>query len=66
MQITYQGEAAQCRDGDTIAAFLSAAGADHAKCVIELDGEILPPGAAEATPLHEGAKLDVFRIVAGG
>ena len=33
---------------------------------VELDGEIVAGDAVAATSLHEGAELNVFRIVAGG
>ena len=48
------------------AAFLAAQGVDAAEAVVELDGEIVAGDAVAATSLHEGAELNVFRIVAGG
>ena len=66
MQITYRGEPAECREGESAGGFLAAKGVDAKKCVVDLDGEILPPGAADGAALREGSKLDAFQIVPGG
>ena len=65
MKIRYQGKETET-DADTAVAFLAAQGVDAAEAVVELDGEIVAGDAVEATSLHEGAELNVFRIVAGG
>ena len=36
------------------------------EAVVEVDGEIIAADAEAATPLREGAEVNVFRIVAGG
>ena len=64
MKIKYQGKETET-DAATVAAFLADNGVNTAEAVIELDGEIVA-GDAVAAALHEGAELNVFRIVAGG
>ena len=64
MKVKYQGKETET-GADTVAAFLADNGVNVAEAVVELDGEIVA-AAAGATPLHEGAELNVFRIVAGG
>lgn len=65
MEIKYQGKATET-DATTIAAFLAEWGVKPTEAVVEVDGEIVAADAMAATPLHEGAELNVFRIVAGG
>ena len=36
------------------------------KYAVKADGEIVAADAVAATPLREGAELNMFRIVAGG
>ena len=65
MKILYQGKETET-DAATVATFLATQGVDAAEAVVELDGEIVAGDAVAATSLHEGAELNVFRIVAGG
>ena len=65
MKVKYQGKETET-GADTVAAFLVAQGVDAAEAVVELDGEIVVADAVAATSLHEGAELNLFRIVAGG
>ena len=65
MKIKYQGKETET-GADTVAAFLADNGVNVAEAVVELDGEIVAGDAVAATSLHEGAELNVFRIVAGG
>ena len=65
MKIKYQGKETET-DATSVTAFLSSQGVKAEEAVVELDGEIVAAAAAGATPLHEGAELNVFRIVAGG
>ena len=65
MTIRYQGKGIQ-REATTVAAFLEKSGIAANGAVAELDGEIVAADAVAATPLREGAELNVFRIVAGG
>ena len=65
MKVKYQGKETET-GADTVAAFLVDNGVNVAEAVVELDGEIVAGDAVAATSLHEGAELNVFRIVAGG
>lgn len=64
MQITYQGKSTETTAA-TVGEFLASAGIGEGEAVVEYNGEILGTAAA-ATPLAEGAELNVYRIVAGG
>lgn len=70
MQIIYQGKPRTTGTATspalTVGDFLAREGISAGACVIECDGEILQAGQAAATPLREGMKLNVFRIVPGG
>ena len=65
MKVKYQGKETET-GADTVAAFLADNGVNVAEAVVELDGEIVAGDAVAAAALHEGAELNVFRIVAGG
>lgn len=65
MKIRYQGNETQT-DAANVAEFLSSQGVKPTEAVVELDGEIVAADAVAATPLREGAEVNVFRIVAGG
>ena len=65
MKIKYQGNDAET-DATTVMAFLESRGVKTGEIVAEYEGGILSGKTAFATPLEEGAELNVFRIVAGG
>ena len=65
MKVKYQGSEIET-DAVSVTAFLSSQGVKAEEAVVELDGEIVAADAMAATPLREGAELNVFRIVAGG
>ena len=65
MKILYQGKGTET-DSATVAAFLAVQGVKTEEAVVELDGEIVASDSVAATPIREGAELNVFRIVAGG
>ena len=65
MKIKYQGKESET-DADTVAAFLTTQGVKPSEAVIEYKGDILAGEAALATPLEDGAELNVYKIVAGG
>ena len=65
MKIKYQGKESETV-ADTVAAFLTTQGVKPAEAVVEYKGDILSGEVALATPLEDGAELNVFRIVAGG
>lgn len=46
---------------------LEAKGVDGKKAIVEYQGEIYPPGSDLASvPYVENAKIEIFRVVAGG
>lgn len=46
---------------------LEAKGVDGNKAIVEYQGEIYPPGSDLASvPYVENAKIEIFRVVAGG
>ncbi len=66
MKIAFQGENVETQAG-TVGELLSERGCDAKSSLVELDGEVLSPGAdSAAKALHEGARVDVFKLVAGG
>ena len=65
MKITYQGNETET-SAATVAAYLNEVGIAAKGSIVELDGAILAAAAAAITSLHEGAELNVYRIVAGG
>ena len=65
MKIKYQGNDEETA-ATTVAALLAERGVKPTEAVVEVDGEIVAVDAAAATPLREGAEVNVFRIVAGG
>ncbi|MBR5548352.1 MAG: hypothetical protein IKU71_01350 [Kiritimatiellae bacterium] len=64
MTIIYQGKSTETF-ASTVAAFLKTKG-DTTNAVIEYKGEILDATVLGATPLEDGADLNVYRIVSGG
>ncbi len=62
------GEAFDLPEGATVADAVRAAGAsDEARGVaVALDGEVLPRGEWQDTPLAAGAQIEVLRAVQGG
>ncbi|MBK9138747.1 MAG: sulfur carrier protein ThiS [Verrucomicrobia bacterium] len=46
--------------------FLVAQGLPPRSVVVELNGEALPPSQFKTTPLNQGDRLEIVRIVAGG
>jgi len=65
MNINYQDKDT-ATDAKTVAAFLESRGVNTGEIVAEYNGEILSGEDAFAVALEEGARLNVFRIVAGG
>lgn len=51
----------------TLADFLQEKGCDPNKVIVEYKGEIFAPGSDFASITYEeGAKVEIFRVVAGG
>ncbi len=66
MKITYQGKQVET-SATTVAAFLSEAGVDCGRAIVECDGELYAPGSdLSQVALKPDAVLDVFKIAAGG
>ncbi len=66
MKIIFQG-LEKATTAQTVAGFLAEEKINTQGVVLELNGEIHRPGQnLEELKLHEGAALNLFRIVAGG
>lgn len=63
MKIRYQSEEVET-SATTLGELLDAKGVKGA--VVELNGDVLPPGEGLERPLAEGDGISVFRIVGGG
>lgn len=68
MLVTLNGEPANLRDAATVEDAVVASGAPepHRGIAVAVDGEVVPRGAWEATPLAEGQRVEVLRAVQGG
>ena len=64
MKINYQGKTEETSVA-TVAEFLDEKGV-AANAVVEYRGEVLDASSLAATPLEDGAELNVYRIVSGG
>ena len=60
------GESRQVTGDRTVVGLLADLGKDPRTVAIELNGEILPRTAYEATVLSEGDRLEVVQFVQGG
>jgi len=65
MKITFQERELET-SAVTVAEFLKSQGIEFKCVIIELDGKLFSTEASLSEPLREGAKLNMFRIVAGG
>ena len=50
----------------TVGAFLAARGLNPKMIVVERNGEIVPRGRYEETPLQSGDVLEIVQMMAGG
>ena len=66
MKFTVNGKARELDGEPTIADYLRHLGVSPLAVAVELDGEIVKRDRFEATPLHEGARLEVVRMMGGG
>ena len=68
MRIELNGEPVVLSDGASVDAAVAEAGADPGRrgVAVAVDGEVVPRSAWEATPLHEGNKVEVVAAVQGG
>lgn len=53
-------------DALSVSAMLESLGLGGRPVVVELDGEAILPAAYPATPVRDGAKVEVVTIAAGG
>lgn len=65
MKIKYQGKSVETT-ATTLGELLAEQGVDAVRAVVEIDGDVLPPGEGAERPLAEGAAVFVFMIVTGG
>ena len=68
MRIELNGEALEVPTGVRVADVVTEAGADPDRrgVAVAVDGEVVPRSAWNATPLREGAKVEVVVAVQGG
>jgi thiamine biosynthesis protein ThiS len=66
MQIVINGESRAVPHGHTILQLLEMLDLDPARVAVELDRRIVKPPDWPATPLAEGAQLEIVQFVGGG
>jgi sulfur carrier protein len=66
--VTLNGESRELPDGATVELAVRAAGAPAGGrgVAVAVDGEVIPRGVWEATPVHAGQELEVLQAVQGG
>jgi sulfur carrier protein len=66
--VTLNGERRELPDGATVELAVRVAGAPAGGrgVAVALDGEVVPRGSWEATPLQAGQELEVLQAVQGG
>jgi thiamine biosynthesis protein ThiS len=65
-RIVVNGESREVRAGETIASLVRTLELDPERLAIELDRCIVKRAAWAATPLPEGARLEIVQFVGGG
>jgi sulfur carrier protein len=68
MRIELNGRALELADGATVAEAVTAAGADPERrgIAVAVEGEVVPRGDWDGTPLRDGQQVEVLRAVQGG
>lgn len=68
MRVVLNGEPHEAPEGATVAELVAAAGIepDRPGIAVALNGEVVPRSAWAATPVVEGARIEVLQAVAGG
>lgn len=66
MVLHINGERREFPDGLSVAALVTHLGMKPDRVAVELNREIVPRSAWEATPLKDGDKLEVVHFVGGG
>ena len=66
IEIVANGEQRTIPDGQTLAGFLAARELDPDVVVVERNGEIVKRDRFGETPIDEGDRLEIVRMVGGG
>ena len=66
MKFTVNGKAREMDGDPTVADYIRQLGVSPLAVAVELDGTIVKRDTFETTPLHEGAKLEIVRMMGGG
>jgi len=66
MQIIVNGDGRDIEDTLTVGALLASRSLDVKMVVVEQNGEIVPRGQYDETPLQSGDVLEIVQMMAGG
>lgn len=66
ISIVANGKSKEIEPGSTVSQFLTTAGLDAARTLVELDGEPLERSRFSETELTAGAHIEVAQMVGGG
>ncbi len=66
MQLIVNGDVRDVEDAPTLGAFLAARNLNAKMVVVERNGEIVPRGQYDETPLQNGDVLEIVQMMAGG
>ncbi len=66
MQLIMNGDVRDVEDAPTLGAFLAARNLNAKMVVVERNGEIVPRGQYDETPLQNGDVLEIVQMMAGG
>ena len=66
LQLTVNGEAAECRPGNTVADLLATLDTAGKRVAVERNGEIVPRSLHASTRLEPGDRLEIVVAVGGG
>jgi len=66
VQIQVNGKTMDIAEGTTVKALLESLGIPQQGTAVELNREIVPRSQHEKTPLKEGDRVEIVRMVGGG
>lgn len=66
MKFSVNGKPREMQGAPTVADYLRQLGVNPLAVAVEMDGAIVKRDAFETTPLHEGARIEVVRMMGGG
>lgn len=66
MQLIVNGDVRDVEDTPTVGAFLASRSLNAKMVVVERNGEIVPRGQYDETPLQGGDVLEIVQMMAGG